>query len=338
MKVLVIKRDKIGDLLLTTPMLAHLKASRPEAQISVLANDYNAWVLEGNRNVDRIWVYRRLRQGKRLSLGAAWQQLIQSVELRRERFDVAIVANGEESPRAIARGLASHAARVIAYCGDARRYRGMTDPLPSPRGAHECDRLLALLGPLGIDMPASTILPEYRLPRTQAEFARTWLVERSLAPGGYVVLGLGARRAKKQPTPGQVLRWTERLQREHALPTVFMWTPGAGDDFLYPGDDDVAQPVLDAGRPWIHPFRGPILPALGLVFSARASVFPDSGFMHFAAASPGGVLGLFAETDVSPHPGQWGPRGARADYIEAEKSVAELSDDAVFARLSPLLT
>ena len=42
MKVLVVKRDKLGDLLLATPMLAHLRASLPQAQIHLLANDYNA--------------------------------------------------------------------------------------------------------------------------------------------------------------------------------------------------------------------------------------------------------------------------------------------------------
>ena len=72
--------------------------------------------------------------------------------------------------------------------------------------------------------------------------------------------------------------------------------------------------------------------------SWRTSIFPDSGLMHFAAASPGGVLGLFAEVDVSPHPQQWGPRGAHADYITADKSVAELDDEAIFAKLAPLLS
>jgi heptosyltransferase-3 len=324
-------------LLLTTPMIAHLKASRPDAQIHLLANDYNAWVVEDNRNVDRLWIYRRVRQGSRLSLAAAWNQLVQSAALRRERFDVAIVANGDESPRAIARALACRAERTISYCAGRQRYRGLTDPLPVPSGAHECDRLLALLGPLGIAAPAAPLLPEYRLPAQQAEFARAWLAGRSLAAGRYVVLGLGARRAKKQPITSQVLRWTEWLHEQHGLATVFMWTPGKGDDPLYPGDDAVAQPVLDAGKAWIHPFRGPILPALGLIFSARTSVFPDSGLMHFAAASPGGVLGLFAETDVSPHPSQWGPRGRRADYLEAERSVAELADETVFGRLARLL-
>ena len=337
MKILVIKRDKIGDLLLTTPMLAQLKACRSDTSIHLLANDYNAWVVHGNTDVERLWVYPRVRRGSRVSLAAAWTQWLQSAALRRERFDVAIVANGEESPRAIARALRAGAGRVIAYCSDTRRYTRLTDPLPVPAGVHECERLLGLLAPLGIEAPASPILPRYLLPDAQAEFARAWLAERSLAQRGYIVLGLGARRPKKQPTTTQVLRWSQRLREERGLATVFMWTPGASDDPLYPGDDAVAQPVLDARKSWIHPFRGPILPALGLIHFARTSIFPDSGLMHFAAASPGGVLGLFAETDVSPHPAQWGPRGARVDYIEAEKSVADLADETVFKRLTRLL-
>ena len=59
--------------------------------------------------------------------------------------------------------------------------------------------------------------------------------------------------------------------------------------------------------------------------------------MHFAAASPGGVLGLFAETDVSPAPAQWAPRGPKAGYLEAGKSVSELPDALVYERLSLLL-
>jgi heptosyltransferase-3 len=60
--------------------------------------------------------------------------------------------------------------------------------------------------------------------------------------------------------------------------------------------------------------------------------------MHFAAASPGGVLGFFAETDVSPSPAQWAPRGRKAEWLEASKSVTELEDRVVLERVSGIIS
>ncbi len=337
MKILVIKRDKLGDLLLATPMLAHLKARLPHAQVHLLASDYNAWVVEGNTDIDRRWIYRRVRNGRRVSLTAAFGLLAQNFALRRARFDWVIVANGEDSPRATARGLAVRGSRCVAYCEDPSRAPRLSDPLAVRRGMHEMDRLLAMLAPLGVAAPRAPILPRYVLPQPAAAFARAWLAQRGIPAGGYVVLGLGARRPKKQPSTAQILRWSAHFKTAWGLDTVFMWTPGASANLLYPGDDEVAQPVLDAGVPHIHPFRGPIREALGLVWSARTSLFPDSGLMHFAAASPGGVLGFFAETDVSPSPVQWAPRGRKADYLEAGRSVVELADTRVLERLERLL-
>lgn len=337
MKILVIKRDKIGDLLLTTPMLAHLKAQRPDAQLHLLANDYNAWVVAGNGSIDRLWVYPRVRHAGRLSFSAALSQLWQKYSLRAQHFDWAIVANGHESPRAIGRGIASGARRVVAYCANPGRYPRLTDPMPLPDRMHECDRLIALLAPLGIGPSVPGAYPSYELSLEQQSFSERWLAARGVTPKSYAVIGLGARRPKKQPAPGQVLNWAGRLLSEFGLQTVFMWTPGKTADPLYPGDDDLAQPVLDAHAPYIHPFRGPVLPAIGLIWNARFTIIPDSGLMHFAAASPGGVLGLFAETDVSPHPSQWGPRGTRVAFLEARKSVTELDDTEVFACVRRLL-
>ena len=343
MKVLVIKRDKIGDLLLTTPLLALLKAAAPQVETHLLANDYNAWVVADDPHIDRVWTYRRVRNAGRVSLGAIWQWLWQSLALRREHYDWVIVANGDESPRAIRRGLSLRGARTVARCADASNYPGLTDPMPLDVSSHEIERLLVLLSPLGIPKPEKgrAPFPEYTLPSASAAFARRWLAARGLTPGKYVVIGLGARRPKKQPGTAQVLAWSAHLKQRWNLDTVFMWTPGKSGDALYPGDDEVAQPVLDAAAdgmaPQIHPFRGPIPEALGLIWSARTCIFPDSGLMHFAAASPGGVLGLFAETKVSPAPAQWAPRGKNTDYLEAGRSVSELPEALVYERLAKLL-
>jgi ADP-heptose:LPS heptosyltransferase len=337
MKILILKRDKIGDMLLTTPMLAHLRQSMPDAEIHVLANDYNAWVVQENSNVDRLWVYRRSKIGRTLRIGAVIHQMFLSVWLRLQRFDVVIAANGDESDRAIKRALAMHGKRTIAYCQHSSVCRRLSDAMPLPAGMHETDRMLALLQPLGCAMPTSPIYPVFRLPEKWDGEAHGWLAQNGLGAQGYLVIGLGARRAKKQPTKAQVIAWAKYFKARHGLDTVFMWTPGRSDNPLYPGDDEVAEPVVAAGLPCLHPFRGPIGPALGLIWQARVSIFPDSGLMHFAAASPGGVLGLFAETTVSPHPGQWGPRGRSVAYLEADKSVEELTDEQVFAAVERLI-
>jgi hypothetical protein len=58
--------------------------------------------------------------------------------------------------------------------------------------------------------------------------------------------------------------------------------------------------------------------------------------MHFAAASPGGVLGLFADPAHAGAAARWAPLGPRARFVEAARAVAELADADVYAALAPL--
>lgn len=335
MKILIVKRDKLGDMLLTTPLIVHLARSLPGAEISVLASEYCGWVVKDNPDVARLWTYPRLRFSSLLRVPELWKYWKAFRTVRTSRFDVAIAAGGEYSRRAVERALAAGAKRTIAYApADHPFGPRLTDSLPPPAGGHEMDRMLALAAPLGVPAPVEPIAPRYTLPGEAASFAGRWLAERKLERGGYVVLGLGTRKRLRQPSTEQILRWSESWRERHGLQTVFMWTPGKGSP-LYPGDDEVAEPVLAAGRADIHPFRGPILEALGLIWGAAASVFPDSGLMHFAAASPGGVVGLFAASPSWPE--QWAPRGPRARWLLAPETVPQLDDATLLGEVERLL-
>ena len=335
MRILVVKRDKLGDMLLTTPLIAHLRRSLAAAEVCVLASDYCGWVVSDDADVARLWTYPRLGPLSLLRPDLLLRYRRTLREVRAARFDVAIAAGGEYSPRAVRKALEAGAARTIAYAPSDHAFgHRLTDPVRPPTGGHEMDRMLALAGPLGIAPPKEELSPRFSLPDAARAFAERWLAERGLEAGRYVVLGLGARRAARQPATEQVLRWTSRWRDERGLQTVFMWTPGKGSR-LYPGDDETAAPVLAAGRADIHPFRGPILEALGLIWGAATSVFPDSGLMHFAAASPGGVVGLFAGSATWPE--QWAPRGPRARWVLAGQEVPRLDDEALFEKLTPLL-
>jgi ADP-heptose:LPS heptosyltransferase len=329
-RILVVKRDKVGDLLLATPMLAALRAAFPLARIDVVASDYNAWVLDGNRDVDAVHAYPRARMGRRVRAAAVVDQALLALRLRGARYDVAIAANGEDSSQATRRARWAGARRTIAYAGGTDPVGG--DVLAPPAQGHERDRMLGLLRPLGIEV-ARPAWPRWRPDEASLGEARAWLAAERLSPGGYIVVGLGARRAKKQPTAEQVIAWSHAAHAKHGLATVFMWTPGPGDNPLYPGDDEAAGAVLARRPAHLHPFRGPLKPAAALAWLAARSIFPDSGLMHLAAASPGGVVGLFADTAVSPPPSRWSPLGPRASWLEAPQAVAELADEAVLAAL-----
>jgi ADP-heptose:LPS heptosyltransferase len=345
MKVVILKRDKIGDMLLVTPMLRHLRASLPGAQIHMLANDYNAWVLEGNRDIDRLWVYPRVRHGASVRPRALFEQLWQLMALRRERFDFAIAAGGVVSPRAAARILKLGARRSVAFAGagpdgDAAVFDRLTDALPYDGRRHEVESNLALLEPLGIAPPAAPVHPRYRLGREWRDPAERWTAEQGLEPGRFVVIGLNARRAKRKPTTEQILAWSEWLHRERGLASVLIWQPGPADDRVYPGDDEIVHPFIGRLPPWLKPFANPadVRAALGVIWQAATSIFPDGGIAHLASVSPGGVLALFAETDVSPHPDNWRPYTPRSAYLEAKKTVAELTDAQIFERVDWLLS
>lgn len=337
MKILIVSRAKLGDLLLTTPMLRVLRDALPDAEIHLLANEYNVWVADGNTCVDRRWIYGRVRTGRDLDFGAAWRQITMYAGLKLQGYDVAIAAGGHESHRAITRTLHAGAARTIAYATDEKFRRKVSDRVLADGSLHESMLMLKLLEPLGVERPAVLPTPEFYPPQSMFDFADCWLAGRSIPARGYLLIGMGARVAANQPSCAQILRWAKWAKETQGLDTVFIWTPGAKNNPLYPGDDEAAQVVLDARLPFLHPFRGQLKEAIAIVMRAKASILPDSGMMHFAATSSGGVLGLFADARTYSDPAQWAPTGPRACHLEARTSVVEIPDALIYEKLGTLM-
>jgi ADP-heptose:LPS heptosyltransferase len=61
MKVLVIRRDNIGDLVCTTPMIRTLRQHYPDAWIASLVTRYNDEVLADNSDLDAVLAYQKAK-------------------------------------------------------------------------------------------------------------------------------------------------------------------------------------------------------------------------------------------------------------------------------------
>src|SRR5512145_272526 len=93
MRILVIRRDNIGDLVCTTPLLAALRERYPAAHIAALVNSYNAAVLDGNPHVDEVHRYTKLKHRSPGESAAAivLARLKMMARLRQHTFDYIIL-------------------------------------------------------------------------------------------------------------------------------------------------------------------------------------------------------------------------------------------------------
>ena len=110
-KVLVLKYDRIGDMIVATPIFRELKKKYPDISISVLASKGNRDVIKYNPYIDNVHTnYKNSLLNDFLSL----------LKLRREKFDVCIELEHSVIPHAILRLKIINPKKVISIHKDGR--------------------------------------------------------------------------------------------------------------------------------------------------------------------------------------------------------------------------
>jgi len=113
-RILVIRRDNIGDLVLTTPLIHALRQHFPAAWIGALTNSYNAPVLDGNPDLNMVYAYDKAKhRPDRARLGVAAQTAKLLLELRHQQIDLAILAGPgyQRQAAGLVRWIAARASR-----------------------------------------------------------------------------------------------------------------------------------------------------------------------------------------------------------------------------------
>jgi ADP-heptose:LPS heptosyltransferase len=288
-RILVIRRDNIGDLVCTTPLLQALRERHPQAWIGVLVNSYNAPVLEGNRCVDTVFRYRKQKHSpgeSRLRLLLERARLAWA--LRRLELDAVLVA----SPGARAERMAARLRTRQVIVRGARDVRsGRLTTVAEPAG-HEVERTFALGAPLGAggSPPPVRVFPSAAAAGQESGFT----------------LGIHIS-ARKPSQRWPVERFRELVETLDPTWRIWLfWAPGPRDDPMHPGDDNTAKALVEAlsGRVAACPTR-----VLGELIDGLAGcnvVFcSDGGAMHLAAGLGKPIVCLFGDSDAT----RWHPWG-----------------------------
>jgi len=67
--ILIIRLDKVGDLILSTPVFQNLKNNLPGARITALVRKYNSGVLKNNPFVDEVLIYDKIEERRKAQNG-----------------------------------------------------------------------------------------------------------------------------------------------------------------------------------------------------------------------------------------------------------------------------
>lgn len=334
MRILVVRRDNIGDLVCTTPLFAALRARYPQAHIAALVNSYNAAVLDGNPHVDVVHSYTKLkhRLPGESRVGIVLARLQMLARLRRERFDYVVLAKSGFDRQGLNTARQLRRRHIVGFMQPGEPTpSAITIPVPAlPSGElHEVE-VMQRLGQAMDVQDASGPLRVYPVPAR----VESWRAQLP-ALAGSRRLWIAAHVSAREPgARWPASRWVEligKLTATEKIGVVLLWAPGAEDHPRHPGDDGKAAGILEQAADRIRVLPAPTLTLpdlIGVLALCSAFLGSDGGAMHLAAALGLPSVALFENLDDKKR--RWHPWQVPHELVSARtREVADITVEEV---------
>jgi heptosyltransferase-3 len=291
-RILVVRQDdRIGNLILTTPLLSALRRSFPRAEVWYLASKTFYTLFSGSKLVDRILVAR-----KRLYIFNPVALLLFIGKIRRQRFDLAIDASDENN-------FSLNNSFLVLLSG--ARYRiGYEKPRsslflnlevqPSHIRRHASETYLDLLRHLVGDAQSNGL--KVHVDPKRAAAAEAYLEGKGVRSGDLLIgMHIGGRLRKRWQLENfrELAAW---LTTAFGAKVIVFWGPEEKAAIRQFGMSNTHQIISDL-------FGLPMLAAL--IQKCNLFISPDTGAMHLSVAVGTPTLALFLDSDEV----KFGPRG-----------------------------
>ena len=294
--ILVVRADRMGDVVLTIPAIRALKRAFPGARVSVWLDASTKPLVDGIPFIDEI-----LAEDKD---SGWWGYLSFVFMLRRRKFDLAVVYNTKRRTN-MACALAGIPHR-LGYKNE--KYGGLlTHPVHDRRHLgekHEAEYCLDLLGEIGVHTQDLT------LEIARNNDAESWaddLVAREFQKTPFVAIHASASCSTRFWPTGSYVKLIDRLA-------------GGGMRIMLVGGAEAQGAAKEIGAA----VRSPVLDMTGktslsqlvsLLRRARALVSNDSGPVHVAAGVGTPVVSIFLRSQPGINPDRWKPLGPKSRVV-----------------------
>jgi heptosyltransferase-3 len=288
LNILIIRRDNIGDLLCTTPLMVGIKEQLKVSRLDVVTNAYVAPVLKGNAFIDTLYVYHKLKHGHTSFFKVIYERLKLIFNLRQHHYDYILAFD-------------QRALNLTRYL----RKNKVFTPIQDWTNQTEVERAWELGQRLGLrGMPGSLALPLY-YSSSDKKNVKT------------IGIHISARRVRQQYP---IVKWVKLIRALHDLDARLtfhiFWSPGDNQNPMHPGDDEKANTLQNALKNYPVQFIStPTLESLmeGLQ-GCGSMIMSDGGAMHIAAALNRPIVALFGDSN----PKRWRPWGVPYTIMQSK--------------------
>ncbi len=299
--ILIVRTDRIGDVVLTTPAIKALREAYPTAKISILVNPATKDLVEGNVYLNEVLVDDREHEHK----GKGFLKLARL--LRQKRFDLAIIFHTKRRTNLLC--FLAGIPRRVGYKNNKFGFL-LTDPIEDKRHLgekHEAEYCLDVLKHLGIKADSLEILVPIQ------RKAEEWLKEfeqahQIKAADQIMAVHAGASDPSKRWPETRFVETIDILMKCYPLKVVLI---GADNikEISQKISSSVSLPILDMTGKTTVGQLAVLLKRCSLLISN------DSGPVHVAAGVGTPVISIFTRNQPGINPERWRPLGDKVKIV-----------------------
>jgi ADP-heptose:LPS heptosyltransferase len=325
-KILVVRQDdRIGNLILITPLLISFKKNFPQAKISFLASEVASELFSGSKSVDELLVLEKKRY-----IRNPLAFISNIFKLRKKRFDLTFDCS-DENHLSLGHGMWIYLSGAKYRIGHKRDRSDLFLNIEVPSvdyTRHATEMHLDLLRFLIPEI--SEELPFLEVKREEEKYIEDYLEKMGVNSDDFLVgINLGGTGKKKWGFEN-FIELGNRLKSEN-VKVIYTWGPQEKNWTKNLNNTEVLKEILP-------------LPKLSALLK-RCNLFisSDSGIMHLATAVGTTTLAIFIHSD----PQKFGPKGKKDRIIfslegevklekvlkESLTMIEELSDKREFRRV-----
>jgi ADP-heptose:LPS heptosyltransferase len=301
-KLLFIRQDRIGDVLISTPIFASIKNHYPGAILDVLLSSNNYFVLENDPVIHARWIYKK-NISKTLGL-------IRS--LRKEKYDYAVDMMDNPSVTTTLLCLFTGARFNVGLVKENSYVYDIAVPMLSRNKTHIVDRIAQLLTAFRIDPNMEKLSIHYYTSPEADSFAERFLFENNLVDSKLVGINISAG--------GNARFWGIENYRRLLSNITEKYPPLRVIILFKPTDIQIAKKIVESNS---NVFLSPVTKIFdqfaALIKRMSIIVSPDTSAVHLASAFgiPSVVLYVQSNKDLRI----WEPY-----HVEFETLVTEIDD------------